>query len=84
MSAISSHLAKIRQLFPESGEAVSELALRSEAFRSLCEDYGLAMEALRQLELRNRPEDVEKMHEYRRLLHELEGELRTAFDTRKH
>lgn len=84
MSAISSHLAKVRQLFPERGEAVSELALRSETFRSLCEDYGLAMETLRQMELRNRPQDVEKMHDYRRLLHELERELRTAFDTWKH
>ena len=84
MSAISSHVATVRQLFPETGDAVSELALRNETFRSLCEDYGLAMQTLRQLELRNRPQDVEKMREYRQLLHELERELRTAFDSWAH
>lgn len=42
------------------------------------------MQTLRQLELWNRPQDVEKMHEYRQLLHELERELRTAFDSSAH
>lgn len=84
MPVMSSHVAKVRQLFPETGEAVSELALMSETFRTLCEDYGLAVDALRQLELRNRPQDIEKMHEYRQLLHELERELRAAFDSWRH
>lgn len=84
MSAITSHVARVRQLFPERGEAVSELALLNETFRSLCEDYGLAMETLRQLELQNRPQDVEKMREYRQLLDELERELRAAFDSWAH
>lgn len=84
MSAISSHVARVRLLFPKKGEAVSELALLNEAFRSLCEDYGLATETLRQMELQNRPQDVEKMREYRQLLQELERELRAAFDSWTH
>lgn len=84
MSAIASHVATVRRLFPERGDAVSELAMLNETFRSLCEDYGLATETLRLLETRNRPEDVEKMREYRQLLHELERELRSAFESWAH
>jgi hypothetical protein len=70
-------VAKVRKLFPDWGEEVSRLALRNETFRSLCEEYGLASEALDLLEVMNRPQDVEKMHEYRAIVRDLQKELRS-------
>jgi hypothetical protein len=70
------HVARVRRLFPDWAEEVSRLALRNEVFRTLCEDYGLAVDALDRLEIHNRPQDVEKMHEYRALIRDLESELK--------
>jgi hypothetical protein len=75
LSPVAAHVARVRRLFPDRAEEVSRLALRNEAFRSLCEDYGMAVEALDLLETRNSPRDVEKMIEYRALIKELEDEL---------
>ena len=66
----------VRRLFPDWGEEVSRLALRNEAFRDMCEEYGLAVETLDLLERRNYPQDVERMHEYRALIRQLEGDLK--------
>lgn len=77
MPSAATHVAKVRKLFPDWGEEVSRLALRNETFRSLCEEYGLASEALDLLEVMNRPQDVEKMHEYRAIVRDLQKELRS-------
>ena len=77
MSEAAKHVGRVRKLFPSRAEEVSRLALRNEAFRTMCEDYGVAIDALELLEARNHPQDVEKMHEYRTLVRELELELRT-------
>jgi hypothetical protein len=66
----------VRKLFPDRAEEVSRLALRSETFRAICEDYGMATEALQLLETRKLPQDVEKMPEYRALIKDLESELK--------
>jgi len=58
---------------------VSRLALRSEKFRSLCEEYGLAVEALDRLEVLNHPKDVERMREFRTLIADLTEELKNEF-----
>lgn len=76
LSQMAVHMARVRKLFPDWAEEVSRLALRNEEFRTLCEDYGMAVEALDLLEIRNRPQDVEKMHEYRALIRDLEKELK--------
>jgi len=75
LSSAASHVAKVRKLFPDRAEEVSRLALRNETFRSLCEEYGLASDALDMLEVMNRPQDVEKMHEYRGIVKDLQKEL---------
>ncbi|MEZ5832092.1 MAG: hypothetical protein R3D05_13020 [Dongiaceae bacterium] len=76
MSRAAAHVARVRKLFPDWAEEISRLALRNETFRSLCEDYGLAVEALDLLEIRNRPQDIERMYEYRALIGDLESELK--------
>ena len=76
MSSAAIHVAKVRKLFPDWAEVISRLALSNETFRSLCEEYGLAVEMLDRLEIANRPHDVERMYEYRALIKELEGDLK--------
>ena len=80
MSSIVPHIARIRRLFPERAEAIPRLALQNDAFRTICEDYGMALEALRRLEVRNHPLDLEKILEYRALIRDLERELRDEID----
>lgn len=78
MSQAAKHVGRVRKLFPDRSEEVSRLALRSEVFRTICEDYGMAVEALELLQVRNMPQDVEKMQEYRGLIQDLEKELNDA------
>lgn len=68
-------LALTRRLLPDRAEEIARLAANSEPFRSLCEDYALAVSTLRRLESENRQQDVERMVEYRELIGELEREL---------
>ncbi len=76
MSSIVPHIARIRRLFPERAEEIPRLALRNDVFRTICEDYGMALEALPRLEVRNHPLDLENILEYRALIRDLERELR--------
>ena len=73
--SIGSHVARVRKLFGHLADDVSPLALRNQRFRSLCDDYGMTIDALDILERRNHPADVEKMVEYRALRRELERDL---------
>lgn len=70
-----SHMARIRKLFPSQAGEIQQLVFSSDAFRTLCEDYGMAVDALDLLERRNHPLDLEKIIEYRVLLRELEKDL---------
>jgi hypothetical protein len=76
VSSLVPHIARIRRLFPEWAEEIPRLVLRDDAFRTICEDYGMALEALKGLEIRNHPMDLEKIVEYRALIRDLERELR--------
>lgn len=76
LSQSAKHVGRVRRLFPDWAEEVSRLALRSEAFRNICDDYGMAVDALGLLEVRNLPQDVEKIQEYRLLVQDLEKELK--------
>jgi hypothetical protein len=78
MTSILPHIARIRKLFPERADEIARLALRDDTFRTVCEDYGMALEALTRLEIRNHPLDVEKLIEYRALIHDLEGEIKAG------
>jgi hypothetical protein len=70
------HVALVRKLFPNWGEEILRLALSNETFRDMCEEYGLAVEALDLLEQRNYPQDVDRMHEYRTLIKQMEKDLK--------
>jgi hypothetical protein len=70
------HVALVRKLFPDWGEEISRLALSNETFRDMCEEYGLAVEALDLLERRNHPQDVDRKHEYRTLIRQMEKDLK--------
>ena len=70
------HVAMVRKLFPDWGEKISRLALSNETFRDMCEEYGLAVEALDLLEHRNQPQDVDRMYEYRTLIRQMEKDLK--------
>jgi hypothetical protein len=78
VSSIVPHIARIRRLFPERAEEIPRLALSSDAFRTVCEDYSMAVEALKGLEIRNHPMDLERILEYRALIRDLERDLREA------
>jgi hypothetical protein len=72
----TTHVAMVRKLFPDWGEEISRLALSNETFRDMCEEYGLAVEALDLLEHRNHPQDVDRLYEYRTLIKQLERDLK--------
>ncbi|HSE73540.1 MAG TPA: hypothetical protein VLB05_03435 [Dongiaceae bacterium] len=76
LSSATTHVAMVRKLFPDWNEEILRLALSNETFREMCEEYGLAIEALNILEQRNRPPDVERMYEYRTLIKQLEKDLK--------
>ena len=76
MSSAVTHVALVRKLFPDWGEEISRLALSNETFRDMCEEYGLAVEALDLLERRNQPQDADRMHEYRTLIRQMEKDLK--------
>jgi hypothetical protein len=76
VSSLVPHIARIRRLFPERAEEIPRLVLANDAFRTICEDYGMALEALKGLEVRNHPLDLEKIVEYRALIRDLEREIR--------
>lgn len=75
MSSATTHVARVRKLFPDWSREISRLALSNETFRQVCEEYGLAVEALDLLERQNRPQ-MDRMHEYRTLIKQLEKDLK--------
>jgi hypothetical protein len=78
LPSATTHVALVRKLFPDWSEEISRLALSNETFRDMCEEYGLAIEALDLLEHRNHVQDVDRMYEYRTLIKQLEGDLKYA------
>jgi len=80
VASLVPHIARIRRLFPERADHIARLALRDETFRGLCEDYGMALEALSRLDHRNHPLDAERQKEYQALIRDLEQELREELD----
>ncbi|TXH37892.1 MAG: hypothetical protein E6Q98_06115 [Rhodospirillaceae bacterium] len=75
MSEATKHIGRVCKLFPDWAEEVLRLAMKSEGFRSACEDYGIAVQALERLAAGNLAQDERKINEYRVLVRELEKEL---------
>jgi hypothetical protein len=69
--------------FPADAELVLKCALESERFRSLCEDYALALEASRRLESLERPIVERRIADYRALMSDLEQEIQRTLQTRR-
>jgi len=69
--------------FPADAELVLRCALESERFRSLCEDYALALEASRRLESVDRQIVESRIADYRALMSDLEQEIRRTLEIRR-
>jgi hypothetical protein len=76
LSSAVTHVAMVRKRFPDWEEEISRLALSNETFRDMCEEYGLAVEALDLLQQRNHPQDVDRLYEYRALIRQMERDLK--------
>jgi hypothetical protein len=61
--------------FPDLAEAVKQYSSDNRFFRGLCEDYGEAVEALRQCEPLNNPVACERAEACRALILDLENEI---------
>jgi len=61
--------------FPDLAEAVKQYSSDNRFFRGLCEDYGEAVEALRQCEPVNSPTVFERAEACRALILDLEHEI---------
>jgi hypothetical protein len=64
--------------FPEHELAIERLFRRSEAFRSMCEDYALGLEALRRWQFDAASKRGTAIVELRHSLEELEAEILSA------
>lgn len=67
----------VGQKFPHFALRARKLYLRDENFRSICEDLVLAMESLRNFEVRKDAPFRPEIKEYRCLVCELEDEIRS-------
>lgn len=63
--------------FPDMAGSIKQCLSDSRNFRSLCEDYDLAAEALRYWQRADAPQAPQRIEEYRNLLDELEAEIRS-------
>lgn len=70
-------LAAVR-LLPRHKQAIEELVMQSESFRSLCGDIAEAEEALRRWELSGAAGSAARCVEYRHLIEGLLAEVRQA------
>jgi len=69
--------------FPADADLVLQCALENERFRSLCEDYALALEALRRLEALDRRMVESRIADYRALMTDLEREIQSTLEVNK-
>jgi hypothetical protein len=64
------------RLSPDWSDEVVRMAALNDNYRSMCHEYGMAVELLDRLGRRNHPSDVEKMHELRAVIRGLERHLK--------
>lgn len=72
-----SHLDRVCALFPERRFSIARLAGRDRIFDTLCEEYGLAAEALENLDAQRNHgvSDMVRIAEYRALVEDLKDDL---------
>lgn len=75
MKVIHTHLYTILERFPDHKEAVRVLFNKSEAFRSVCKDYGQCLNALEHWNRSTSGDAPARRQEYAALLEELEAEI---------
>jgi hypothetical protein len=61
--------------FPEDADLVARLVAEDETFRTICEDYNLALMTLHGLEAQHQTRDSAAIADYRALILELEREI---------
>jgi hypothetical protein len=74
-------LTAILERFPEDRAPLQQLFLESDAFQSLCGDYGEGLAALRRWEMLTSEDASDMCNMYRVLLQELEQEVREYLKT---
>jgi hypothetical protein len=78
---MAARFTQVAQRFPEQTELIEKLALESEAFRSLCEDYTMVVQSVAQLRDRQLAAGDEAAEDYRGYLLELELDIADALAT---
>lgn len=83
--AVPSHLERVTALFPERIFMVSRLAVCDAAFRTLCEEYDLAVGALEVLDAQpnHTTSDMVRIAEYRALVEELKDDLQNLLSAHR-
>lgn len=74
---MSDETRHVIERLPDIAAEVKECLSDSRSFRSLCEEYGMAAEALRYWQTAGAPQAPQRIAEYRSLLDELEAEIRS-------
>jgi hypothetical protein len=74
-ASLTDVMSLVAERFPNQAARALRLVGESESFRSLCEDYALAIGTLRRLEGLGRVANDTKLEDYRALAVELEREL---------
>ena len=75
--AVPSYLDRVYALFPERRFSIAQLAGQNRIFDTLCEEYGLAAEALANLDAQRSHSvgDMVRIAEYRALIEDLKDDL---------
>ena len=68
-------LAEAIARFPDQAPLLRRLALKDQAFRSLCEDYALALASLARFEARSDAAKRPEIADYQMVIAELESEV---------
>lgn len=72
---MSERVRYVIERFPDLAQAIKQYSSDNRFFRGLCEDYGDAVEALRQCETLNHPLACERADACRALIMDLEREV---------
>lgn len=74
-------LQHVLDRLPRRQRMLRERMLRDPTFRSICEDYGTAVEALTRWEASGEAGSRARADEFRQLVQDLEAEILVALDT---
>lgn len=69
-------MLRIIKLYPDHWADINALFASNEDFRLLCQEYGLATEALYRLDGSSGPETIRRRDEYREIVSALESDIK--------